>query len=68
MRKIITFSKTVRVVVDAHDELAALKAGLTTDGVKQAFDDSQTIFEVSDAPPGMALGVITEPRVDEVIT
>lgn len=68
MKMIVTFSKTVRVVVEAHDELAALKAALTTKSVKQAFDDAQTIFQVEFPPDDIPLGVVVEPRVDEIIT
>lgn len=66
-RKIVKFSKTIEVVVDTHDDLSALREALNEPGLKAAFDDAQTIFEVAFTTDDAKLGIIVRPRVMDVI-
>lgn len=66
-RRLVTFSKTIEVIVDTHDDLSALREALNDPGLKAAFDDAQTIFEVADETHDRPLGIIIRPRVMDII-
>jgi hypothetical protein len=67
-KKTVTFSKTIEVMVDASDDLEALRTALDAPGLKAAFDDAQTIFSVEDWPDSdTPVGIIIRPRLMEVV-